>query len=100
MPHLNNLANAGARDSPPHDHDCVQQDDCNLGAPRVSQAARHNLLPEKWENASLITVLGIRIRMIRMFLGLPDPEPLVRGTGYLDPEIKIFKTEDVLAGKL
>jgi hypothetical protein len=31
------------------------------------------------------SVLGIRIRIhrIRMFLGLPDPDPLVRGT---DPE--------------
>jgi hypothetical protein len=25
-------------------------------------------------------VLGIRIRIIRMFLGLQDPDPLVRGT--------------------
>jgi hypothetical protein len=33
MSHLNNLANAGAGDSPPHDHDSVQQDDRNLGAP-------------------------------------------------------------------
>jgi hypothetical protein len=24
-------------------------------------------------------MLGIRIRRIRMFLGLPDPDPLVRG---------------------
>ena len=28
-------------------------------------------------------VLGIRMRRIRMFLGLPDPDPLVRGT---DPD--------------
>jgi hypothetical protein len=28
-------------------------------------------------------VLGIRIRLIRMFLGLQDPDPLVRGT---DPD--------------
>jgi hypothetical protein len=27
-------------------------------------------------------VLGIRIRSIRMFLGLPDPDPLIRG---MDP---------------
>jgi hypothetical protein len=27
-------------------------------------------------------VLGIRIRRIRMFLGLPDPDPLIRG---MDP---------------
>jgi hypothetical protein len=29
-----------------------------------------------------LAVLGIRIRIrkIRMFLGLPDPDPLVRGT--------------------
>jgi hypothetical protein len=37
-------------------------------------------------------VLGIRIRRIRMFLGLqdPDPEPLVRGTDpdqALDPSL-------------
>jgi hypothetical protein len=89
MSHLNNLANAGAGDSPTHDHDRVQQDDRHFGAPGVSQTARHNLLPEQWENASLITVLGIRIRMIRMSLGLPDPDPLVRGTGT-DPEPSIF----------
>ncbi len=28
-----------------------------------------------------LTVLEIRIRRIRMFLGLHDPDPLVRGTG-------------------
>jgi hypothetical protein len=27
-----------------------------------------------------VPVLGIRIRRILMFLGLPDPDPLVRGT--------------------
>ncbi len=31
----------------------------------------------------LVPVLGIRIRRIYMFLGLPDPDPLVRGT---DPD--------------
>jgi hypothetical protein len=30
-------------------------------------------------------VLGIRIRRIPMFSGLPNPDPLVRGTG-LDPD--------------
>ncbi len=34
-------------------------------------------------------VLGIRIRKIRMFLGLADPDPLVRGTD-LDPDISFF----------
>jgi hypothetical protein len=33
-----------------------------------------------------IPVLGIRIRRMRMFLGLPDPEP-VRGT---DPDPSLF----------
>ncbi len=28
----------------------------------------------------LYAVLGMRIRRIRMFLGLPNPDPLVRGT--------------------
>ncbi len=45
------------------------------------------LLPQKQlERGTLVkkrTVLGIRIRRIRMFLGLPDPDPLVRGT---DPD--------------
>jgi hypothetical protein len=27
------------------------------------------------------TLLGIRIRKIPMFLGLPDQDPLIRGTG-------------------
>jgi hypothetical protein len=31
-------------------------------------------------------VLGIRIRRIRMFSGLPDPDPLARGTD-LDPSL-------------
>ncbi len=33
-------------------------------------------------------MLGIRIRRIRLFLGLPDPDPLVRGANpdpALDP---------------
>jgi hypothetical protein len=30
---------------------------------------------------NFITVLGIRIRRIRIYLGLPDPDPLVRGKG-------------------
>jgi hypothetical protein len=30
-------------------------------------------------NVRFFLVLGIRIRRIRMFLGLPDPDPLVRG---------------------
>jgi hypothetical protein len=35
----------------------------------------------------IFKVLGIRIRnRIRMFLGLPDPEPLVRGTDP-DPDL-------------
>jgi hypothetical protein len=31
------------------------------------------------ENLVFCSVLGIWIRRIRMFLGLPDPDPLVRG---------------------
>ena len=42
------------------------------------------------------SVLGIRIRKIRTFLGLPDPDPVVRG---MDPDPA--KTEnDVPVGKL
>jgi hypothetical protein len=37
--------------------------------------------------AVLISVLGIRIRRLRMFFGLPDPDPLVRGT---DPGPSLF----------
>jgi hypothetical protein len=35
-------------------------------------------------------VLRIRIRRIRVFLGLLDPDPLVRGTGT-DPDPSIIK---------
>ncbi len=42
------------------------------------------------QSSFLCAVLGIRIRRIRMFLGLldPDPDPLVRGTDpdQADPE--------------
>jgi hypothetical protein len=37
-----------------------------------------------------VAVLGIRIRKIPMFLGLPDPDPLIRGMDpdpALDPSI-------------
>jgi hypothetical protein len=37
-----------------------------------------------FSNPDLKAVLGIRIRM---FLGLPDPDPLVRGT---DPDPSVF----------
>jgi hypothetical protein len=45
--------------------------------------------------ALLIPVLGIRIRRIRMFLGLPDPDPdpLVRGANPApdpDPDPSLF----------
>jgi hypothetical protein len=46
---------------------------------------------------NIFSVLGIRIRRIRMFLGLQDPDPLVRGAD-LDPGP--FKTEDVPVVKL
>jgi hypothetical protein len=47
-----------------------------------------------------LAVLGIRIRRIRMFLGLQDPYPLVRGMDP-DPEGTKKMTEDnVPAGKL
>jgi hypothetical protein len=37
------------------------------------------------------TVLGIRIRRTRMLLGLPDPDPLVRGMDPApDPEPSLF----------
>ncbi len=37
------------------------------------------------------SVLGIRIRKIRMFLDLRDPDPLIRGTDP-DPDSSIRKT--------
>ncbi len=40
--------------------------------------------------AKVKSVLGIRVRRIRMFLGLPDADPLVRGTDpdpALDPSL-------------
>ncbi len=41
------------------------------------------------EPRQLEPVLGIRNRRIRMFLGLPDPDPLVRGTDP-DPDLSLF----------
>jgi hypothetical protein len=40
-----------------------------------------------WRAAT--AVLRIRIRRIRMFLGLPGPDPLVRGTNT-DPDPSLF----------
>jgi hypothetical protein len=40
-------------------------------------------------------VLGIRIRRIRRFLGLPNPVPLVRGP---DPDPSLFLHIKVLSG--
>jgi malate/lactate dehydrogenase len=48
----------------------------------------HNNKDQGRENGGqLLAVLGIRIRRIRMFLGLPDPDKLVRGT---DPDPSLF----------
>jgi hypothetical protein len=46
---------------------------------------RSNVDPAEHCFEPYVAVLGIRIRKIRMFLGLqdPDPDPLVRGT---DPD--------------
>jgi hypothetical protein len=40
-----------------------------------------------WIKVNLVPVLGIRIRRIRMFMGLPDPDPLVRG---IDPDPSLY----------
>ncbi len=40
-------------------------------------------------NSTTVKYLGIRICRIRMFLGLPDPDPLRRGTD-LDPDPSLF----------
>ncbi len=43
--------------------------------------------------ASKVLRIQIRIRRLHMFLGLPDPDPLVSDTGtdqYLDPSIIVF----------
>jgi hypothetical protein len=54
----------------------------------------HNSEKVPWQIAlAQNTVLGIRIRMI---LGLPDPDPLVRGTDP-DPDPSIFLL-NVLSG--
>jgi hypothetical protein len=47
-----------------------------------------------------LTVLGIRIRRIRIFLGLPDPDPLVRGMdadGSSSAHKGVERTEIMLA---
>ena len=41
--------------------------------------------------ASKVLRIQIRIRRLHMFLGLPDPDPLVSDTDqYLDPSIIVF----------
>jgi hypothetical protein len=50
---------------------------------RSAGSARILFLPPGSGSISQLPVLGIRIRRIRMFLGLRDPDPLVRGT---DPD--------------
>jgi hypothetical protein len=46
------------------------------------------LLSLLWKNSLFIPVLRIRIHRIHMFLGLQDPDPLVRG---MDPDPSIIK---------
>ncbi len=58
----------------------------------VTLTPHHNSLLEKAEKILLLTVSGIRIR-IPLFLGLPDPDPLVRGMDpapNLDPDPSFF----------
>jgi hypothetical protein len=51
----------------------------------ANHPARH---PSKYNNQYDKAVVRIRIRRIRKFLGLPDPDPLVR---YTDPDLSIIK---------
>jgi hypothetical protein len=44
----------------------------------------------------LLKYVILRVLRIRMFLGLPDPDPLVRGTNpVLDPDPSIIKQKKV-----
>ncbi len=63
------------------DHNCKSACNCNLAKASPLRTGRCYTR----ENSFLCRdpVLGIRIRRIHMFLGLPDPNPLVRGT---DPD--------------
>jgi hypothetical protein len=55
---------------------------------KFDQLQNSGLVVSKVVGYWLMAVLRIRIRRIRMFLGLPDPDPLVRG---LDPDPSIIK---------
>ncbi len=74
---------------------------------RRIKVSRSTPLPSRQAACYLYAVLGIRIRRIRMFLGLPNPDPLVRGTDS-DPDQAIrnlhFSQEgvertDIMLGK-
>ncbi len=52
---------------------------------RSTAGCSADLPPASGKISLFAAVLGIRIRRIRMFLGLPDPDPLVGGTG-MDPD--------------
>jgi hypothetical protein len=41
------------------------------------------------KHRNVLSVLRIQIRRIHLFLGLPDPDPLVRGT---DPDLHDFRS--------
>ena len=60
----------------------------------LHQAGHHRLLPSLKQTVSqdLLAVLRIRIQIhrIRMFLGLPDPDPFVQGTDPA-PDSSIIK---------
>ncbi len=70
----------------------------------VSKSDRKKMIRSVLTNVERFgTVLGIRIHRTRMFLGLPDPDPLVRGMDPApDPEPSLFsknveRTEIMLA---
>ncbi len=44
---------------------------------------RGGIPDQNWIEKNSVGDLGIRIRTIPMFVGIPDPDPLVRGT---DPD--------------
>ncbi len=69
--------------------DCLRQLLIECGGPEAEAVRGYFGLQVSFFSSK--SVLGIRIRRIRMDLGLPDPDPLVRGVAP-DPDTFLIKS--------
>ncbi len=72
---------AGGENDRGHDGDEQRAEDRRGEVHRPSQGSREH---RQHTQVHTQPVLGIRIRKIRMILGLSDPDPLVRGTDLIN----------------